>query len=197
MTESGDNWSALLDQRTHRMEMQYDPRIGHLHVPNVVARLPISNGAYFSTTNSSGFRSDWEYRQKRSDRPRILVFGDSFTAGQECDNHERYSDQLGHLLDAEVYNFGLSGSAPDQQLLIYEKFAKDIEADLIIWGITVHNIERIKMRYRPSGDRMTRKTLLMPKPYFILNDGELELHHVPVPRTRTEISTLGSWKYLG
>jgi hypothetical protein len=196
MIKAAHNWSALLDQRTHRMEMKYHAKIGHIHVPNTVARLPIPGGAYYSTTNACGFRSDHEYPKKRGRLPRILVFGDSFTAGQECDNVERYSEQLGKLLNAEVFNFGLSGSAPDQQLLIYEEFAKDIEADLIVWGVTVHNIERIKMQYRPSGDRMSGKILLMPKPYFTLEGGQLELHHVPVPRHRNEMRLESNHQFL-
>ncbi len=190
------NWSALLDQQSHRMEMQYHPKIGHLHVPNIVARLNGERGAFFSKTNSAGFRSDHEFEPAPGDRPRILVFGDSFTAGQDCENNERYSEQLGELLNAEVYNFGLSGSAPDQHLLIYEEFAKDIAADLIIVGVTVHNIERIKMKFRPSMDRMSGKTLLMPRPYFTLEERRLQLHHVPVPRARSEIDTSSTRQFL-
>jgi hypothetical protein len=169
------------------MEMQYDAEIGHLHVPNVVARFPSSDGAFYSVTNSSGFRSNSDFRKARGARPRILVFGDSFTAGQESDNEQRYSDQLAQMLDAEVYNFGLSGSAPDQQLLIFEKYGREFDADLIVWGLTIHNVERVKMRFRPTGDRISGKTLLMPKPYFTFDTGVLNLHHVPVPRERTEL----------
>ena len=190
------NWSALLDQQSHRMEMRYHPKIGHLHVPSIVARLNGDRGAFFSKTNAAGFRSDHEFESEPGDRPRILVFGDSFTAGQDCENSERYSEQLGKILNAEVYNFGLSGSSPDQHLLIYEEFARNIAADLIIVGVTVHNIERIKMKFRPSMDRMTGKTLLMPKPYFTLEGQTLQLHHVPVPRTRSEIEMNSTRQYL-
>lgn len=196
MAKPRDNWSALLNQQTHRMEMQYHPKIGHLHVPNVVTRLRGDRGAFFSKTNAAGFRSDHEFESAPGERPRILVFGDSFTAGQDCENRERYSERLGELLDAEVYNFGLSGSAPDQHLLIYEELARHIEADLIIVGVTVHNIERVKMKFRPSLDRMTGKTLLMPKPYFTLEGQTLQLHHVPVPRARSEIDMSNTRQFL-
>ena len=60
----------------------------------------------------------------------------------------------------------LSGSGTDQQLLIFEEYAKNVEADLVILGIPIHNIDRIKAAYRPTLDRITRQRLLVPKPYF-------------------------------
>ena len=45
-------------------------------------------------------------------RMRVLVFGDSFTAGDGVSNGSRYSDVLETLLPppTEVHNFGLPGS---------------------------------------------------------------------------------------
>ena len=190
------DWSALLDQATHRMEMTYHPIIGHLHVPNHVVRLPHERGGYFSRTNAQGFRSDIDFTTERRGRPRILVFGDSFTAGQGCDNHERYAECLGRELRADVFNYGVSGTAPDQQLLMYEELAREVEGDLIILGIALHNIERIKMTHRPSRDRVTGRAILMPKPYFTLEGDELELHHVPVPRVRPALMSGEERGYL-
>lgn len=108
----------LLRQSTHRMVMQYHPHIGYRYVPNVQARILNESGGYFIRTNSQGFRSNVEFSTERKARPRILVFGDSYTAGDGCDNEQRFTDRLGEALDAEVYNFGMSGSGTDQQLLI-------------------------------------------------------------------------------
>ena len=177
------------------MLMRYHPTIGHLYVPNLVARLPNETGGYFIRTNSSGFRSDLEFDPAPHSRPRILVFGDSFTAADGCRNSSRYAELVGIALDAEVYNFGLSGSAPDQHLLIYEHFGRRIEADLIIWGVSVHNIERIKLQHRPSFDRVTGRPVLIPKPYFSLDGSELELRHVPVPRVRPELTVAEERRY--
>ena len=54
----------------------------------------------------------------------------------------------GRALDAEVYSYALSGSGPDQQLLMFEQLAQNVEADLIIWAMAVHTIERIKAAHR-------------------------------------------------
>lgn len=174
----------LLQQSTHRMVLRHHEQIGHLFVPNLNARIPNERGGYFVRTNSQGFRSEVEFKKERGERPRILFFGDSYTAGDGVDNRERFSDLVGEKLGAEVFNYALSGSGTDQQLLIFEQFAKEVEADLIVLCPFVENIERIKLSHRASIDRVTQKKILVPKPYFTLENGKLVLHHVPVPLER-------------
>ena len=178
----------LLAQSTHRMLVQYHPLVGHLYVPNQRARIPCERGGYFVRTNAQGFRSDVEFARQKRDKPRILFFGDSFTAGDGCSNAERFSERVGQLLDAEVFNYGLSGSGTDQQLLVYEHLAKDVAADLIVFCVQVENIERIQIDSRPSIDRTTGNVVLVPKPYFTLSDGRLVLENSPVPRQRPPAS---------
>ena len=177
----------LLLQTTHRMVIRYDAEVGHLYLPNLAARLPNENGGAYVVTNSEGFRGATEFVKERSGRPRILFFGDSFTAGDGCDNEDRFAERVGTSLGAEVYNYGVAGIGTDQQLLIYEKFARDMPADLIVFGVYVENIERIKVAFRESIDRFTKRRVLVPKPYFKLEDGKLVLHHVPVPLERPAV----------
>jgi len=180
----------LLIQSTHRMVVRYHPTLGHLYVPNLHARLPNETGGYVLATNSLGFRSDVEFEPRKGGRPRILMFGDSYTAGDNCANEDRASDQLGRLLDAEVYNFGLSGSGTDQHLLLYREFGRGIEADLAVLCVQVDSIRRIQLSHRESIDRITRERVLVPKPYFTLQEGELQLHHSPVPRERPPVGSI-------
>ena len=179
----------LLRQSTHRMTVQYHPRVGFLYVPNLKARIPNELGGYFVRTNSLGFRSEIEFSKPRNGRRRVLFFGDSYTAGDGCDNHQRFPERLGEELDVEVYNYGMSGSGTDQQLLIFEEFAREVEADLIVLGITVENIQRITVAHRESIDRVTGKRVLVPKPYFTLDGNHLRLNHVPVPLDRPGVDT--------
>jgi len=168
------------------MLIQYDPSVGHIFVPNLRARIPGEDGGYTVVTNATGFRSDFEY-DKAKPGPghfRILMFGDSYTAGDNVSNEYRYSDQLGKFLNAEVQNYGVSGSGTDQHLLIYRKFARDVEADLIVVCVQIDSFHRIQASHRPVIDRVTRRRLLVPKPYFRMIDGRLELQHVPVPMER-------------
>lgn len=189
----------LLRQATHRMVIQHHPDIGHLYVPNTTARIPNENGGYFVRTNAAGFRSDTEFRAEKSGKPRILFFGDSVTAGDGCDNDQRFSELVGAALGAEVYNFGLSGSGTDQHLLIYRTFAREIRADLIVLGVYVENIERIKVAARETRDRATGRALLVPKPYFTLGDDPasraLQLHNVPVSKERAPVEDAAEGTY--
>ena len=179
----------LLHQSTHRMLIRFDELVGHLYVPNLRARLPNEAGGYFLVTNSSGFRSDIEFAKARTGRPRILMFGDSFTAGDDCPNELRYSDFLARKLDCEVYNFGVSGSGTDQHMLIQREFARGIEADLIVICVQIDSMKRIQLSHRESVDRITGRGVLVPKPYFELVDGKLEPRQIPVPRERPEIGS--------
>lgn len=174
----------LLKQTTHRMLMQYDQEVGHRFVPNLRARIPNEDGGYYVVTNSQGFRSDFEFPEKKSGKPRILMYGDSYTAGDNVSNCDRYSDLLAELTGAEVFNFGVSGSGTDQHLLIHRKFGQQIDADLIVICVQVDSFNRIKAQSRPSIDRVTGRKVVVPKPYFTLAQSGLELNHVPVPRER-------------
>jgi carbamoyltransferase len=179
----------LLKQTTHRMLMQYHDKVGHTFVPNQKARLTNEEQGYFVVTNSEGFRSDFEFKKEKGDKPRILMFGDSYTAGDNCSNRDRYSDQLAEILNAEVYNYGISGTGTDQHLLIYKEFAKNIDADLIVLCVQLDSMNRIQVSHRESIDRITGQHLLVPKPYFLLNGDKLELNNVPVPKERPLIDT--------
>ncbi len=182
----------LLKQATHRMLIQHDADIGHRFVPNQKARLTNEAGGFFVTTNSNGFRSDTEFVKRKGDRPRLLMFGDSYTAGDNVSNGDRYSDQLASLRGCEVFNFGISGSGTDQHLLAFRKFAKNIEADAVILCVQIDSFHRIQTAYRPSIDRVTGRQVKVPKPFFELIDGSLQLRQVPVPIDRPEEGPDGS-----
>ena len=171
------------------MLIRHHELVGHVYVPNLRARLPNEVGGYFVVTNSSGFRSDFEFTKARTGRPRILMFGDSFTAGDDCPNELRYSDLLARKLDCEVYNFGVSGSGTDQHLLIQREFARGIEADLIVICVQIDSMKRIQLSHRESVDRITGRRVLVPKPYFELVDGKLVPCQIPVPRERPEVGS--------
>ncbi|MBV8845786.1 MAG: hypothetical protein JO307_23505 [Bryobacterales bacterium] len=174
----------LLTQSTHRMLIRHDPDVGHVFVPNLRARIPGEDGGYLIVTNSWGFRSNFEYEKEKGPRPRILMFGDSYTAADNVSNEDRYSDKLAHLLDVEVQNYGVPGSGTDQHLLMHRKLAKDVAADLVMICVQIDSFHRIQVSHRPAVDRITGRHLLVPKPYFELQNGSLILRQVPVPTER-------------
>ena len=130
---------------------QYHPLIGYTFIPGVKARVQHESGGYLVKVNNLGFRCNRDISEKKDpDKFRILVFGDSYTAGDGVSNGKRYSDLLESMIpNSEVYIFGLSGTGTDQQYLIFKEFAKAIEYDLVIIGVMVENINRIITRYRP------------------------------------------------
>jgi lysophospholipase L1-like esterase len=166
----------------HRQLMQYDELLGYRFAPGLKVRIPHEGGGYLVKTNGAGFRCNREATPQKNSARRVLVFGDSYTAGDGVSNGKRYSDVLEeNLADTEVLNFGLSGSGTDQQFLIYREFAKKIEFDAVVITVLVENITRNVVRQREWADR-EGVPLCVPKPWFDLGDnGAISLQGVPVP----------------
>jgi hypothetical protein len=167
-----------------RQVFEYHPTVGYRFIPGLRARLENETGGYLLRVNQQGFRSEREFQEKKADASfRVLLFGDSFTAGDSVSNRERYSDVLEELVTGlEVYNFGLSGTGTDQQYLTWREMGNAYEHDLLVIAVLVENIRRVVARYRPYDDGSGRHRLFA-KPYFDLGPNDaLELRHVPVPR---------------
>ena len=168
--------------KTFRQIFRYDKDIGHQFISNLNARIINENGGYYVRTNSLGFRSDIEFKTEKNNKSRILFFGDSNTASDGVSNNERFSELVGNHFNAEVYNYGLSGSGTDQQYLIWKKYAQNVKADLIVLCVLVENIERNKVAYRQTINPHTKNLSLTPKHYFDYVKDELVLKNSPVPR---------------
>lgn len=174
-----------------RSMFEYHPSIGYRFIPGIKARVRTKEGGYLIKGNNLGFRCNRDATNtKPKGKARVLVFGDSFTAGDGVRNEHRYTDLLETLVrNIEVFNFGLPGSGTDQQYLIFETFARDLGADLIILGVLVENIRRNVSRYRPYLDDRG-KTVLYAKPFYTLEHDGLKLHNHPVPRAPVAIEDL-------
>jgi carbamoyltransferase len=179
--------------RQIRQIYQYDPVIGYRFIPDLRARIRHEGGGYLIRTNGHGFQSDREFQTaKDASLRRVMVFGDSFTAGQGVSNGYRFSDHLEQRVpDVETYNFGLSGSGTDQQYLLYREYAREIEHDLLIVAVFVENIRRVGSRYRTWADRHGQP-IIFEKPYFELVDQQLVLRGVPPRKKGYRPSELGA-----
>jgi hypothetical protein len=166
-----------------RRLLQYDEEIGYRFIPQLRARVPHESGGYLVRTNAAGFRCDHEFAAARpAHRRRVLLFGDSFTAGEGVSNGKRYGDVLERLVtDLDVFNFGLPGTGPDQQLLAYRAAGAGLEHDLLVIAVLVENIRRVVARYRYYTDE-TGQRLCYAKPYFEQTPAGLVARHVPPPR---------------
>jgi hypothetical protein len=174
-----------------RQLYEYHPGIGFRFVPMLKARVPHEGGGYLVRTNETGFRCDRPFqRAKHAGTRRVLLFGDSFTAGEGVSNGQRYSDFCEKTVPGlEIYNFGLPATGPDQHYLIYQEYAKGIEHDLLVIAIFVENIRRVGSRYRYFLDESGQPTLYA-KPYYSVERGTLRLHGVPPPRKPVDPSLL-------
>jgi hypothetical protein len=162
---------------------QHHPAFGYHFIPGIRARVEHEGGGYLLRANQAGFRCEHEFEpRKRPGVHRILLFGDSYTAGDGVSNKARYGDVLETLVpNLEVFNFGLPGTGTDQQYLAFREWAPRLEYDLAVIGVLVENIRRVVARYREFRSRSGERVLLA-KPYFTLDAGALRLHNVPVPK---------------
>ena len=161
---------------------QHHPVIGYTYIPNLKLRIEHEGGGYLLKTNAAGFRSEHEFSKANTGKKyRILLFGDSFTAGDAVSNKNRYGDLIETVIPAtEVYNFGLPGTGTDQHYLVWREIAKEYEHDLVIIAVQVENIRRVAARHRHSVTG-SGENVLFAKPYFELRGEGIVLRGVPVP----------------
>ncbi|OGQ46289.1 MAG: hypothetical protein A3H42_04510 [Deltaproteobacteria bacterium RIFCSPLOWO2_02_FULL_46_8] len=174
-----------------RQLFEYHPLIGYRFIPGLKARILHEAGGYFVRVNQTGFRSDCEFiPEKKNGKKRILLFGDSYTAGEGVANEQRYSDLLEKLIpNLEVYNFGLPGTGTDQQFLAYQEYAKNIEHDFLMIAILVENIRRNTAHYRIYQNEEGQE-VCYAKPYYEMTDGKPILKNVPPSRQAIQESDI-------
>lgn len=163
-----------------RQVFQYDPVIGYRFIPGLKARIPHEGGGYLIRVNDAGFRCKHEFRASRTPGyRRILLFGDSLTAGDGVSNEYRFGDLLEKAIpDLEIYNLGLSGTGTDQQFLAYKEYSMSIDHDVLIIALFVSNIRRVAAHARYYYDE-NGKVVCYEKPYYELVNGDLLLKNVP------------------
>ncbi len=172
----------LSRQLTHRTLIRYDKNIGHLFVPNVLMRQPFSEKPHYIKTNKQGFRSNIDFlKGTNHNEVRIAFLGDSYTAGEGVANENRFSDIVSESFNAKCYNFALSASGVDQQYLIYKNIASQYQHDVLIVTPHIIDIYRNLLKERVSIEGQTGREILVPKPYFTLENGNLVEHNIPVP----------------
>lgn len=175
----------LSKQLTHKTLIRYDENIGHLFVPNIIMRQPYSEKPYYVKTNNQGFRADFDYKKsKETNELRIAFIGDSYTAGEGVANEMRFSDIVSKAFAAKSYNWGLSASGVDQQYLIYKDIASKFDHDVLVISPHIIDIYRNTIPARVSIEGQTGKEILVPKPYFTLENDQLIRHNYPVPIER-------------
>lgn len=146
-----------------------DPLVGHIPKPALSLRLP--NGAAV-TIEEHGTRGNGP-TPARAERPLVLAVGDSFAFGDEVDDEDSWPAVLERLTGGRVINGAVPGLGFDQIVLRAEQLAAIYAPDVIVVSFIPHDVLRCEMSYW-SGNA---------KPYFEIDDGALQLHAAPPPRS--------------
>lgn len=130
-----------------------------------------ASGARVSS-NSRGARGVREHAiPKPAGTRRVLVFGDSFSFGEEVGDDETFAAGIERRLPAtDVVNLAVHGWAHDQMLIRLREDGAAYQPDVVLLGYAPWDDERNLLSFRDYA-----------KPSFTLQDGRLELHGVPVP----------------
>jgi len=159
-----------LAERNHT---EYDPEIGWISKPGVTLKNLYGPGLHLHT-NSQGFRAAHEYsREVPPGKIRIVCTGDSFALGYGVGDDETLCARLGALDGRfETVNMGQGGYGVDQAYLWYMRDGGVIEHDLLLFTFIYGDFLRM----------VDDSFLGYGKPRLAIENGEVVVHNVPVPR---------------
>jgi hypothetical protein len=158
---------------------RYDAIVGWTLRENTVdVASGITTGAYGLRMNSS----------ERRDPPQgaVLAVGDSFTAGSLVDDQDTWPAQLERLLREPVLNAACGGWGVDQMVLRAEQLIPILKPKTVVIGILADDILRSTYEVWEGG----------PRPWFSLENNQIALRNVPVPRATAKSFGVGRWKTL-
>lgn len=162
---------------------RHDPRIGWSHRPGQRGLFQRAEFSHPVEINGSGWRDRERGAHKEPGSLRVAVLGDSFTWGHGVGDEAIFTRLMERdLPGVEVLNFGLSGAASDQQLLILRDHVLPAGPDLVLVMVSRNDFAALLESREGS----------YFKPRFVLQeDGGLRLTGVPVP----EVSPIARWHY--
>ncbi len=156
-----------------RRHTQYDRDLGWSNIPNT--DIPDMYGPGRSlNTNSQGFRNKKDFPTAIPEgKVRIVCSGDSFTLGYGVDDDDTWSSQLAAIDPRiECLNMGQGGYGTDQAYLWFKRDIGAIQHEFHLLAFITSDFSRMEHE----------KFLGFGKPRFDLEDDELVLMNVPVPR---------------
>ncbi|WLQ15042.1 SGNH/GDSL hydrolase family protein [Hahella aquimaris] len=108
---------------------------------------------------------------------KVAVVGDSFVFGLGVNDGETFTDLLnGRSPEWRFANFGTPGYSTDQQLLLYRDLVSKFKPSKTLLVVYLGNdLLDNRLAYPLQA--------IYGKPFFSLNNGELELNNTPVPQT--------------
>ncbi len=157
----------------------YDPMLGWKNAPGWEGYFTNQTNRFhsFCQINSKGLRDEEYPYEKNKNTKRILLLGDSFTAGFEVEKKQTLDARLENLLKSrghyEVLNAGVRGFGTDQSYLYLKNEGYRYSPDIIVYIFTDNDLTENVTIHQPMQK--------YGKPYFELApDGNLELKGSPV-----------------
>ena len=140
----------------------YDPELGYVPKPGKHV------SGFTSTIGINGLRKNGSMQV--ASRPTILAVGDSYTFGDQVEDHETWPAHLETRMMQSVLNGGVFGYGVDQTILRAESLLKDYNPKILIVSMIADDLKRSELAYRYAW-----------KPYFEVIEGKLEIRNIPVP----------------
>ncbi len=164
-------WSFLDVDESNRVRV--DPLVGWTYTPGFVREDVYGPGRHIHI-NTNGFRGLVDVApEKSAGRYRVVCVGDSFTFGSGVGDEEGWCPQLAKIDPRiEAVNMGVGAAGVDQSVLWYRRDGAPLEHDLVIFAFIGPDFRRMIPDAR---------SVINPKPRFMIVDGRLELTNVPVP----------------
>ena len=132
-------------------------------------------------------------RARQYERPLISTFGDSFTYGGDVNDDQTYQEYLSGMLEADVFNFGVSAFGTDQAYLRFWRDYPKVGTPIVILGLISENINRTANAFRPFYSPDTQYTFT--KPRYVIRRGKRVLLTNPV-KSREELTKLTELDFL-
>ena len=145
---------------------RFDEDLGWRALPSVESKHTHRGFSVWVSQNEMGLRTSQNLGpERRNDKYRVLVLGDSYVWGYGAEQTDLFSEPAIHgEPDLEFINFGVSGYGTDQALLWYLDSGAQFDVDEVILAFTPYNDVSNNLHGMAYG---------YGKPKFKLRDGVL------------------------
>lgn len=173
------SWYSHAINKSSQMDpglLRYHPRLGWALNANWQGNHHHHDFDVSYQTNALGFRGSLPLALHQKNKPRVAIFGDSFTFGLGVNDDDTYVEQLQKIRPQyQWFNVGIPGTSTDQQWLHWQMLDQQLRADHVMFAVYL-------------GNDLLDNPLAFPlqaeqgKPFFKLHKQQLTLHNSPVPR---------------
>lgn len=129
---------------------------------------------YLVESNSLGFRGTELRQPKPANSFRIAIFGDSSSFGWGVNQHETFATLLQQDLQrshpdktVEIANFAIPGDSSEYGRLLFEAFARDLHADLVILGFGANDAKAAFQAHASQVDRFRSSHTVQSSSYWL------------------------------